>query len=107
MEEIIWIIGIAFVIFIFFKGLEPNMVDDPNEYWEKDLFKKIDTYRKSQPIADEDPFKSSKYSSQKILKSKEKIKEIKSYWKENKEKLKGMPFMNDELYESTDKELNN
>ena len=69
--------------------------------------KQINNYRLDVPIADEDPFKSSKYSSQKILKARERIIAIKQYWKENKEKLKEMPFMSDELYESTDNELNN
>ena len=68
--------------------------------------KQINNYRLDVPIADEDPFKSSKYSSQKILKARERIKAVKKYWVENKEKLKEMPFMTDELYESTDKELN-
>ena len=69
--------------------------------------KQINNYRLDVPIADEDPFKSSKYSSQKILKARERIIAIKKYWTENKEKLKEMPFMSDELYESTDNELNN
>lgn len=68
--------------------------------------KNINNYRVDLPISKEDPFKSSKYSSQKILKARERIAAIKKYWKENKEKLKEMPFMTDELYESTDKELN-
>ena len=69
--------------------------------------KQINNYRLDVPIADEDPFKSSKYTSQKILKARERIKAVKEYWGENKEKLKEMPFMSDELYESTDNELNN
>lgn len=69
--------------------------------------KQINNYRIDVPIAKEDPFKSSKYTSQKILKARERITAIKKYWTENKEKLKEMPFMSDELYESTDNELNN
>ena len=73
---------------------------------KKRFQKNINNYRVDLPISKEDPFKSSKYSSQKILKARERIAAIKKYWKENKEKLKEMPFMTDELYESTNNELN-
>lgn len=69
--------------------------------------KQINNYRIDVPISKEDPFKSSKYTSQKILKARERIIAVKKYWGENKEKLKEMPFMTDELYKSTDNELNN
>ena len=85
---------------------KPYTDDELINLYNKRFQKQINHYRLDLPISKEDPFKSSKYTSQQILKARERITQIKKYWKENKEKLKEMPFMTDELYESTDKELN-
>jgi hypothetical protein len=111
-NQFIGILAFIVLILIFVVALTSNknipftkkeLIDKANKRFQK----QINNYRLDVPIADEDPFKSSKYSSQKILKARERITEIKQYWKENKEKLKEMPFMSDELYKSTDNELNN
>lgn len=110
-NELLLIIIIAFfLLFAMYIIAYPKNIHTKEELIQiaKNRFQKnINIYRVDLPISKEDPFKSSKYSSQKILKARERIAEIKKYWKENKEKLKEMPFMTDELYESTDKELNN
>ena len=95
------------IIFLASEDYAPLTNEDVINKANKRFQKQINNYRLDVPIADEDPFKSSKYSTQKILKARERIKEVKKYWGENKEKLKEMPFMSDELYESTDNELNN
>ena len=95
------------IIFLASEDYAPLTNEDVINKANKRFQKQINNYRLDVPIADEDPFKSSKYSSQKILKARERIKAVKEYWGENKEKLKEMPFMSDELYESTDNELNN
>lgn len=96
------------MIFLLIKFFDnPLTEEETNNLYNRRFQKNINNYRVDLPISKEDPFKSSKYSSQKILKARERIAAIKKYWKENKEKLKEMPFMTDELFESTDKELNN
>ena len=109
------VILIPLLTVLFFLGIygiikffdNPLTEEETNNHYNRRFQKTINNYRVDLPISKEDPFKSSKYSSQKILKARERIAAIKKYWKENKEKLKEMPFMTDELYESTDKELNN
>ena len=95
------------IIFLASEDYAPRTNEDIINKANKRFQKQINNYRLDVPIADEDPFKSSKYSSQKILKARERIKAVKKYWGENKESLKEMPFMSDDLYESTDNELNN
>ena len=108
-EVIIGLVIIAILFGVFRIAANPIHLHTEEELINiaKNRFQKnINNYRVDLPISKEDPFKSSKYSSQKILKARERIAAIKKYWKENKEKLKEMPFMTNELYESTDNELN-
>jgi len=107
MEAIVFVIFFLLAMgFIIWYGNKPDESTDPNIYWKAKLYKNIDRYRKSLPISKEDPFKSDKYDSTKILNARKEIEIIKSFWKENKEVMKDLPFMTDELYESTEKELN-
>ena len=101
---ILFLLAMGFLIWF---ANKPDESLDPNDYWKTKLYKNIDRYRKSLPISKEDPFKSKKYGSAKILNARKEMENVKLFWKEHKDKLKDLPFMTDELYESTEKELNN
>lgn len=96
---------IIVIVFFIYMG-KPDKSLHPDDFWKAKLYKNIDRYRKSLPISKEDPFKSKKYDSTKILNARKEIENIKLFWEEHKAKMKDLPFMTDELYESTEKELN-
>ena len=104
-EALSVLFGLIAVIVIVYVATIKNEETNPETYSKKKLFKNIDKYRVSLPISQEDPFKSTKYTSQQILKAKSDIEEIKKYWIKEQDKLKEMSFISHELYLSIDKEL--
>ena len=104
-EALSVLFGLIAVIVIVYVATIKNEETNPEKYSKKKLFKNIDKYRVSLPISLEDPFKSTKYTSQQILKAKSDIEEIKKYWIKEQDKLREMSFMSTELYLSIEEEL--